>query len=537
MNQQLVDRIRQCQNLPSLPAIAVQVLDMAQRVDVGIAEIAQTISRDPALSGKILRTVNSSFYARSQQIGTVSHAVTILGLQSVKTLVLGFSLVSNMAAKKGKGFKHLTYWKRSVYAATAARVLGTRLDVVQQEELFVATLLSDIGMLVLDRVLGDEYGDLCAKHENHPALVDAEVEKYQMTHAEVGGMLAEDWKLPPILQVPIRHHHTPDSVPDATVRRLTELVNIAGRCADVFIDANAAPALDHVRQLLLSRHQLPGTECDLLLGEVGKKTREVATLFEINVGTPEDFETILKRANEALVDMTLRTQQHATVLERQASAAQVLGQQNQVLKKHATTDPLTLLANRAYFDAFLQKHFGVALAEGKPLAVMMLDVDKFKAVNDKHGHSAGDAVLKGLGKLLTASAKEGELAVRYGGEEMVLVMPGATRQAAAAAAEVVRKAIAARPLDCGNNLSLPITASIGVAALEPGMPFKEPAHLLKAADLALYAAKNAGRNCVRVFALGKPAPAATPASATPSASGPSPVAAAPTSAKSTPAAA
>src|SRR6188472_4019382 len=98
MNQQLVERIRQCQNLPSLPAIAVQVLELAQRADVGIAEIAQVISRDPALSGKILRAVNSSFYARSQTISTISHAVTILGLQSVKTLVLGFSLVSNLAA-------------------------------------------------------------------------------------------------------------------------------------------------------------------------------------------------------------------------------------------------------------------------------------------------------------------------------------------------------------------------------------------------------------------------------------------------------
>jgi diguanylate cyclase (GGDEF)-like protein len=516
MNQQLVDRIRQCQNLPSLPAIAVQVLELAQRPDVGIAEIAQIISRDPALSGKILRTVNSSFYARSQQIGTVSHAVTILGLQSVKTLVLGFSLVSNLASKKGKGFKHLTYWKRSVYAATAARVLSAKLEVVQQEELFVATLLSDIGMLVLDRVLGDEYGDLCARHESHPALVNAEVEKYGMTHAEVGGLLAEEWKLPPVLQIPIRHHHDPDSVSDSVVRRLTELVAVSGRCADVFIDANAAPAIADVRQYLLSRHQKPGTECDLLLAEVSKKTREVATLFEINVASAEDFDTILKRANDALVEMTLRTQQQATALERQVSTVQALEQQNQVLKKHATTDQLTGLSNRTVFDAFLQRHFAAALSEGKPLAVLLLDVDKFKSVNDRHGHPVGDVVLRALAKVVSASAKEGDMAARYGGEEMVLVLPGATRQAAAAAADVVRKAIAARPIDCGNNLTLPITVSVGVAALEPGMPFKEPAHLLKAADLALYAAKNAGRNCVKVFALPK-APSASPAAPSPAA--------------------
>lgn len=481
MNQKLVDRLRDCPNLPSLPSIAIQVIELAQRPDVVIGEIAQLISCDPALSGRILRTVNSSFYARSQQIGTVSHAVTILGLQSVKTLVLGFSLVSNLSAKKGKGFKHLTYWKRCVYAATAARVLSKRLGVAQHEELFIATLLSDIGMLVLDRVLGEEYGVLCAQHAGHSALVAAEINKYGMTHAEVGGMMAESWKLPAVLHVPIRRHHDPENVADPAIRKLTELVNIAGRCADVFIDFNAAPAIAEVRETLLARHRLGGVDCDLMLAEIGKKTREVAALFEVNVASPENFETILKRANEALVDLTLRTQQQAGMVERKAN-----------------TDFLTGLANRGAFDVSFQERFAAARAGGTPLSLLMLDVDKFKEINDRHGHPAGDAVLKALGKLLQSSAKVGELAARYGGEEMAMVLP-VTRQAAAATAEAIRTAVAARPINCGNNVSIPISVSIGVATIEPGTPFKDSAHLLKAADLALYAAKGAGRNCVRIF--------------------------------------
>src|SRR5438105_2943819 len=94
MNEQLVKRIRQCPNLPSLPAFALQVLALAQAPDADIAEIARIIPKDPALSSKILRTVNSSFYGRSQHVSTISHALVILGLQSVKTLVLGFSLVT-----------------------------------------------------------------------------------------------------------------------------------------------------------------------------------------------------------------------------------------------------------------------------------------------------------------------------------------------------------------------------------------------------------------------------------------------------------
>src|SRR5438552_17370174 len=137
MNEQLVNRIKQCTNLPSLPAIAMQVLDLAQEADVDMAEIARIISRDPALSGKILRTVNSSFYGRSQHVSTISHSLVILGLQSVKTLVLGFSLVSNLAKNKSKGFKHIEYWRRSIYAATAARTLATKVGLVQAEEAFL----------------------------------------------------------------------------------------------------------------------------------------------------------------------------------------------------------------------------------------------------------------------------------------------------------------------------------------------------------------------------------------------------------------
>ena len=521
MNQQLADRIRQCQNLPTLPAIAIQVLDMAQRAEVGIAEIAQVISRDPALSGKILRTVNSSFYARSQQIGTVSHAVTILGLQSVKTLVLGFSLVSNLSVKKGKGFQHLTYWKRSVYAATAARVLCTKLDVIQQEELFVATLLSDIGMLVLDRVLGDEYGELCAAHESHPQLVAAELAGYQMTHAEVGGMLAESWKLPPVLQIPMRHHHDPESASDPTVQRLTELVGAAGRCADVFLDANAAPAIADVRKQLAG-HNVPGAECDLLLAEIGRKTREVATLFEINVDSPEDYQIILKRANEALVEMTLRTQQQATVPQRPAAAdapkqaaptpaapgaprAADRQAQAPAPRKPAAAEAPGALPGRPAFDAFLQKAFAAAASGARPLSVVLLEVDAFKALAEKHGAAAGEGLLRPLGRMLAASARDGAMAGRHGDDTMVLALP-ATARHAAAAAEAVRRAVSARPIDCGNGFSAATTVSIGIAALEPGTPFREAAHLLKAAEMALLAARNAGRNCVRVFALGRAAP-------------------------------
>ncbi len=501
MNEQLANRIKQCPNLPSLPSVAMQVIDLAQKADVDIAEIARIISRDPALSTKILRTVNSSFYARSQHVGTISHALVILGLQSVKTLVLGFSLVSNLTKTKGRGFKHLDYWKRSIFAATAARTLAIKLNVVQQEEAFLAALLMDIGMLVLDQVLGEEYGEINARAASHAELAAIERQVLGSDHAEVGGMLATQWKLPPLLTTPIGFHHAPENVADVSLRKLTELVSLAGRCADVFVDEMPAAAIAAVRTMCKTQYQMNETDCDALLDEIGQRTKEVASLFEINIGSAANYEAVLKKANEALVEITLQSQQHANVLQQQASN---LAEQNEALQKQAITDGLTGLSNRARFDQFLAAKFAEANRLGKPLSLLMLDLDKFKSVNDTHGHQTGDDVLRSLGKLLLTAARTDDLAARYGGEEMVLVLPGTGRQTASAIAESIRRAIAAKPVPC-TNVTLPVTASIGVASFEIGGPFTEPAQLLKAADMAVYAAKRAGRNCVRVFSLRKPA--------------------------------
>ncbi|HMB96747.1 MAG TPA: GGDEF domain-containing protein, partial [Tepidisphaeraceae bacterium] len=464
---------------------------------VDIAEIAAIISKDPALSSKILRTVNSSFYGRSQNVSTISHALVILGLQSVKTLVLSFSLVTNLSKSKSKGFKHIIYWKRSIYAATAARSLAAKLGLVQQEEAFLAALLQDIGMLVLDQVIGEKYGELHARTKSHSELPLVESESLGMTHADVGGILTQQWKLPPLLSVPVASHHTAEHVSDPALRGLAQLICISSRCADVFVDEDAAPAIADVRKLLAANYQLKEADADALLNEVGTRTKETASLFEISIGSTTDYEAILKRANETLVEITLQSQLQTTQLQ----------QLTQVLKQKAETDGLTGLANRAMFDQFLAEQFQDSIKQKKNLALLILDLDKFKLVNDRFGHPAGDAVIKAVARLLKSAARPQDLAARYGGEEMCLVLPGTARPIASAIAESIRRAIAARPVIFGQN-SIPMTASIGVVAYEPGSPFTSAAHLIKAADLGVYNAKNAGRNCVKIFSFKSTTPSA-----------------------------
>jgi len=488
MNQHLLERISTCATLPSLPAIAVQVLEMAQKVEVDIGEIARIISKDPALSGKILKTVNSSFYGRSQAVSTISHALVILGLQSVKTLVLGFSLVSNLSKSKSTGFKHLTNWKHSIFNATASRSIAGKLGIVQQEEAFLIGLLADIGMLVLDQVAGEAYGELIASASSHHDVLALEVSGQDLTHAQVSAAMAEKWKLPPLLAIPVAHHHSPDEVTDPALKKLAQVAYLASRCADIFVDEEAAQAIAEVRDIAKTVHGLDEKAVDALLMEIGTKTKEIAPLFEISMGTSESYENILKRANETLVDLTLQSQ----------AREQTLQHQNESLKFQATTDKLTGLANRAAFEHQSQELWEQAAKDQTPLALLLIDLDKFKSVNDTYGHPAGDEVLRCVGKILKNASRAQDVAARYGGEELTLLLPDTPREIAAIIAETVRKAVQAKPVVLG-TVSIPVTASIGVSSWEPGSPLKTLAHIIKAADLSLYNAKHTGRNRVKVF--------------------------------------
>jgi diguanylate cyclase (GGDEF)-like protein len=488
MNEALLERIKSCATLPSLPTIAVQVLELAQKEEVDIAEIARIISKDPALSGKILKTVNSSFYGRAQAVSTISQSLVIMGLQSVKTLVLGFSLVSNLAKSKSKGFNHLDYWRHSIFGATAARSIASKLGIVQQEEAFLVGLLSDIGMMAFDQVLGEEYGEVVGGISSHCEVVKAELERFQLTHPQVSGIMAEQWKLPPLLATPIANHHNSAAVDDPQLKKLTEVVELAARCADVFVDKEPAAAIADVRRIARDSHGLEAGMVDVLLAEIGRKTKEIAPLFEISLGGMPSYDSILKRANEALVQMTIQTQVQAKNLQ----------QQNEQLKQQALTDRLTGLANRAAFEQQSARIWDESQGNGTPMSVLLIDLDKFKSVNDRYGHPMGDETLRVVGNTIKQAARAQDVAARYGGEEMVLLLPDTPRSIAAVIAETLRKAIESKTIEL-DRVKLQITASIGVASWEPGTPLKTLSHLIKASDLALYNAKHTGRNRVRVF--------------------------------------
>lgn len=162
--------------------------------------------------------------------------------------------------------------------------------------------------------------------------------------------------------------------------------------------------------------------------------------------------------------------------------------QHELVKEMALRDRLTSLHNRHHLDAEMPQMIETAARTGVPLSLVVVDIDHFKKINDRYGHSRGDEVLIAVAEILHSICRGQQLAVRYGGEEFVLALPGSTTIQAGLGAERLREKI-----EAANPGGLPVTASFGIATLTPGETFDK---LFSRADAALYEAKRSGRNQV-----------------------------------------
>jgi len=176
--------------------------------------------------------------------------------------------------------------------------------------------------------------------------------------------------------------------------------------------------------------------------------------------------------------------------------ADALQQREQKLQEQAISDPLTGLYNRRYLNEFLPRELARSGRNATPVAVILIDLDQFKRVNDSFGHEAGDIVLNAVGNLLKGKVRGSDIACRYGGEEFALILPETGAEPAARRAEDIRLAISALETSHAGRPLGKIAASFGIALFPDHAQNTDD--LLRVADIALYAAKGAGRNRVVV---------------------------------------
>jgi HD-like signal output (HDOD) protein len=221
------DRLKQCPlrqrllrvgGIPSLPVLYQRVMVEIQSTDSCAASVAHIIEQDPGMSARLLQIVNSAGVGLAHRVSNITQAVSLLGLDRMRTLVLAAELYSMLDNRKlPRGFSADALWQHSLAVATYAKAIalgeGVEEDIV--DDAFMAGLLHDIGLVVLATSLPDELAQVLAlAKEKRLSLFEAERKLFQATHAEIGGYLLELWGLPDPVVVAISFHDFPSAVPE-----------------------------------------------------------------------------------------------------------------------------------------------------------------------------------------------------------------------------------------------------------------------------------------------------------------------------------
>jgi len=492
MEEQLLDRILKCERLPSFPAIAARVIEMCGDENVSIRELGEVLSHDTAISTKILRTINSSFYGLRHRVTTVERATTMLGINSVKMLALGFSLVPQLKGLGGEDFDPTIIWKRSLFAAVGAHTIAREVKFDHYEEAFIAGLLQDLGVIVLLQTLRADYVKIIEQAvDAHGKLRPLELQELDIDHPGVGKALAEQWKLPPILISAIGGHEDPDNA-EPKYQQLVRSVSLGAKAADCFL---SPPEMQQGRVKTYIRYasqwfDLNAEQAGSYLGSIEEGTRELGKLFEIESKADQDASDLMIMANETLADISVKVVQETHELE----------EENQQLSEQAHFDPLTSTLNRGGLDKTLAACFEESRDKGKPVSVIFFDADKFKPINDTHGHHIGDRILQLVAGSMQECLLPGGHVGRYGGDEFTMVLSGVTGEQAAVIAEKVRQHVERVSVENDNGMKLSLSVSVGLSSYNgTDSPAFSADQLLVAADRAMYAAKAAGGN--RVYQL------------------------------------
>ena len=219
--------VRQVRDLPALPATVVRVMQIAGDPKAGIADVAKVLVSDQALAARVLKLANSAFYGASRRIATVSDAVVILGMRTTRNLVMACGCHELLEPEvAGYGLPRGALLRHSLACAAAAQALAKRTKYRGVEEAFVAGLLHDIGKVVMNLYLRDQFLQVLIRAASGEiTYADAERAVFSFDHAEAGAYLLERWNLPAALVSAVRCHHSPLEAP--TDSPLPCLVHVA----------------------------------------------------------------------------------------------------------------------------------------------------------------------------------------------------------------------------------------------------------------------------------------------------------------------
>jgi diguanylate cyclase (GGDEF)-like protein len=491
--EKILQRLKTCNTFPTPPAVAMQVITLAQDPDIDLGRVADTVSADPAIAVKVMRIANSAMYARRRQSTNLRQALIVLGLNATLTLALSFTLVGTLRKDAIKGFDFNAYWKRAILAATWAKLLASEFGRRDAEEVFLASLLQDIGMLALDRIAPEIYSGISPFQLEHRRVCQHEKSCVETDHRSVGAWMLTHWNMPAALVRGVQHSHDPGAGGvEPEHREFVRCVAMSGELADVLLTDHNETGIRRVGDNVLKHLNIARNRLYELFDTIREQIPVVESLFETPVMPDEQLREIMDTAKEALVIRNLYEIDKNKNLEVEKEKAE---QKRAEAEAKSETDPLTGVCNRRAFERAIDREFVVAKKNSWPLSVVFVDLDGFKAINDTHGHQAGDSMLQAVADTLRATLRSTDLVARLGGDEFVLLLPGIDAERVDKIAERLGQEARGMKVTAPNGKTFSGTLSLGLATLDATSPFATWQDMLAAADKALYHSKRNGRDC------------------------------------------
>ncbi|CAN5357686.1 hypothetical protein BH11PSE11_BH11PSE11_20040 [soil metagenome] len=301
VNESIATRLRQCKTLPTLPAVAIRIIELANDPDVSLEQLSGLVGLDPALSAKLVKAANSALYQSHRTSTNVRQAIEMLGTHASMLIVLSFSLAASFKNCPGSG-KHdrMAFWRRSVLSALACRAIGEKFGVAGLDDLFLAGLMQDIGILALDTMMPDEYAPVLASAADHEGLLAAEHAAFDCSHDVVGYWLLKRWELPNYLPLACLASHRQFTAGEDSAT-FNACVAASSYVADCFLKPLESGSAHMAAEEVYVRFGLDGTALAEIIDSVGAGMQEVAELFDVKPLRAHEMSTLLGEARALLV--------------------------------------------------------------------------------------------------------------------------------------------------------------------------------------------------------------------------------------------
>ena len=286
-------------NLPSPKGTALKVIELCQRDNVTLPEIIHVLQIDPAMVGRILKLANSAAFGRPRPAVALTPDVLMsIGIQSVRQVVLAFSLVLGNRRGGCPGFDYELFWSRSAATGVASQLLGAATRSAPPAEMFTVGLLANIGRMALAALHAERYGELMvqAGGQFSPALTELELEAFGHTHLDVAAAMMRDWGLPKLFTDATLFHEAPQLAEfgiESRSGRLTMCLHLAAKLADLCFLAQAGRAAEFIKLLPLAKELgIPDGNLVALGDQMLREWKDWSALLELDVRDVVPFSTL-----------------------------------------------------------------------------------------------------------------------------------------------------------------------------------------------------------------------------------------------------